>query len=64
MLEAKGEVHISYSVDCPHCGETQYSDINASGERYWDELEYGDGLPYGELKCCDCKEIFHVEIKG
>ena len=63
MLEAKGVVEISYSVVCPHCEETQYSDVY-SGENPWDELEYGDGLPHGELKCNDCDEKFHVEIEG
>lgn len=63
MLEAKGAVDISYRVDCPHCEETQYSDVS-SGENQWDELEYGDGLPHGVLKCSDCDENFYVEIEG
>jgi len=61
QLTAIGQVDISYSVDCPNCGETQYSDGDWN---QWSKLEYGDGLPYGTLKCSDCGEEFYVEIES
>jgi len=62
MEKSVGTVNISYQVDCPYCGETNYSDV----QRYsgWEDLEYGDGLPHGILNCGDCKQDFEVEIQG
>lgn len=59
-LEANGTVNISYEVDCPHCGETQYSDVDYA---QWVNLEYGDGHPHGVLECNDCGEHFYVNIE-
>jgi len=58
MKEAIGTVDISYQVDCPYCDETNYSDGS------WDNLEYGDGLPHGVLKCYECNNEFQVTIEG
>jgi len=61
MKQAVGIVQeISWQVDCPECGETSYSDIDPDG---WGKLEYGDGHPYGELKCSSCLESFYVTIE-
>ena len=58
MKKAIGNIDTSYSVDCPHCNETNYSDTS------WDDLEWGDGLPHGVLECYDCEKEFEVEIEG
>ena len=52
-------IHYSYSCDCPHCGETTYSDVDFDE---WQELEYGDGYPYGSIKCPDCGKDFYIDI--
>lgn len=59
MKKAIGEQQdISYQVDCPHCGETSYSDMGD-----WSDLEHGDGTPHGVLECSDCGEEFEMSIK-
>ena len=60
MKSATGTVSISYQVDCPYCGETNYSD---SSYAQWVNLEWGDGHPHGMLKCDDCKEEFQMDIQ-
>jgi len=60
MKKQKGIIQdISYQVDCPHCNETSYSDVNSG----WDSLEYGDGYPSGELKCDECSKSFYLTIE-
>lgn len=53
------DVSVSYSVNCPHCKETTYSDIH---NEQWKELEWGDGPPNGIIECLDCKKEFEVEF--
>jgi phage terminase large subunit GpA-like protein len=60
MKTAEGVTHISYSVVCPHCDETTYSDIDHA---HWhDYLEFGEGKPYGIMPCPDCGEEFEMNI--
>ncbi len=61
MKKAIGEFHVTYSVECPHCGETNYSNLDYDN---WQKLEWGDGYPYGTLECSECEEEFNVEIEG
>jgi len=61
MKKAYGTTNISYQADCPHCGETTYSDIDI--DAWKNNLEFGDGTPYGSMPCPDCKEIFYLEIE-
>jgi len=61
MKKAIGFPVISYEVNCPYCSETSYSDIC---HKDWDELEWGDGTPYGVLKCDECDNEFEVSIEG
>lgn len=59
MEKVIGEVHISYSVECPSCDETSYSDVHHED---WEDLEYGDGYPHGVLKCDNCDHEFYINI--
>ncbi len=62
MKESLGVVQdISYQADCPYCEETTYSDIHR--EEWENELEYGDGHPYGVLNCPSCQEDFELSIE-
>jgi len=58
MKEAIGKIVFNYEVDCPHCGETNYS-----GTDQFDKLEHGDGTPFGVLKCFECENEFYLTIE-
>lgn len=61
METAIGTVVISYQVDCPHCGETNYSDADY---KQWVNLEWGDGHPHGNICCIECDKEFYLEIES
>lgn len=60
MKIAEGQTRITYQVDCPNCRETTFS--NSDYEHWHKHLEFGDGKPYGEMPCPDCKEVFEISI--
>lgn len=61
---AEGRIHISHSVDCPHCHETMYDDL----DRDWWNANITDQLPNEqeykskfEINCKECGEPFVID---
>jgi hypothetical protein len=53
-ITVSAEQCVSYSCDCPNCGETFYSELTDS----WDESEM---IHYPQkIECDECDEIFYV----
>lgn len=60
----QGIIHISHSVDCPHCNETMYDDL----DREWWDKNITDQLPKKEayedvykVNCKDCDKPFIID---
>lgn len=58
MKTAEGYTILKYAVNCPYCNKTHFD----SDKKQWANLEYGEGKPYGEIKCTDCGETFEMSI--
>ena len=63
MPKAIGCIVISHQVDCPHCGETMYDDL----DREWWEDAITDQLPGEEayreeyeVNCKECDKLFKI----
>jgi hypothetical protein len=59
----EGRISISHFVDCPHCGETMYDDL----DREWWNANITDQLPdveayksKFELNCKECEKPFII----
>lgn len=64
MERVTGIIHISHSVDCPHCGHTVYDDL----DREWWEENVTDQLPNEEcykseyeITCPECSKSFIID---
>jgi len=64
-MKQVGAISISYNVECPHCEETMYSDIQGD---WWDNNfgvdfgieDYDFSCEY-QVRCNDCGKQFSVE---
>lgn len=59
----EGSIQISHSVDCPHCNETMYDDL----DREWWDNTITDQLPNDEcyrdtyeINCKECNKPFII----
>jgi DNA-directed RNA polymerase subunit RPC12/RpoP len=62
--KVEGSIHISHSVDCPHCNERMYDDL----DREWWNKNITDQLPDDEcymdqydIKCKECGKEFIID---
>lgn len=62
--KVEGNIHISHSVECPHCEETMYDDL----DREWWNKNVTDQLPNDEcyrdqfdIKCKECGKEFIID---
>lgn len=60
----EGRIHISHSVECPHCYETMYDDI----DREWWNSNITDNLPNEDeykstfhIYCKECGKLFFID---
>lgn len=63
-IKVEGRIHISHSVDCPHCLETMYDDL----DREWWNKNITDQLPNEdeykstfEINCKECNKPFIID---
>jgi Zn finger protein HypA/HybF involved in hydrogenase expression len=63
IKETTSTIHISHSVDCPHCNETFFDDL----DRDWWDSNITDQLPNLEyykdtydVTCPKCNKLFKI----